>query len=105
MCTALRVRCRYYTADITRCFPACASTGWGAAERDVYQAVLDSQMVALEAITPGAAWSDVDRTVRMLCTLRCAAGARCAVKCGAVHPASLHAHACMHMHACTWPAG
>ncbi len=47
----------YYGADVTRTFPA--NGRFTAAQREVYEIVLDAQTAAIEAIAPGVAFDDV----------------------------------------------
>jgi len=55
----------YYAGDITRSFPASGS--FSAAERDVYQAVLEAQNAAIDDIEPELGFDELhDRTVRRL---------------------------------------
>lgn len=55
----------YYAGDITRSFPASGS--FSAAERDVYQAVLEAQNAAIEDVEPELGFDELhDRTVRRL---------------------------------------
>jgi Xaa-Pro dipeptidase len=53
-----------YTADITRTFPA--SGTFTPQQRDIYTVVLDMQQHALDALKPGIAWADVQRSTRLL---------------------------------------
>ncbi|HEY6331321.1 MAG TPA: aminopeptidase P N-terminal domain-containing protein [Blastocatellia bacterium] len=55
----------YYTADVTRTLPA--SGRFSAAQKDVYQIVLDAQLSAIDAVKPGASFMEPhDRAVRIL---------------------------------------
>lgn len=54
---------RYYTADITRCFPAAGQ--WTPAAAEVYSAVLAVQSTALAMMKPGAVFADIDKAVRL----------------------------------------
>jgi Xaa-Pro aminopeptidase len=54
-----------YAADVSRTFPV--SRRFTAAQRDIYQLVLDAQLAALEAIAPGATLEQLhDRAVQVL---------------------------------------
>jgi hypothetical protein len=55
---------RCYTADITRTFPANGT--FTPQQRDIYDLVLDMQLAALDAVKPGVAWADVQRSTRLL---------------------------------------
>ncbi len=56
-----------YASDITRTFPANGT--FTAAQRAVYQVVLDAQLAAIAQIKPGNCWNDVhDAAVRSLTT-------------------------------------
>jgi Xaa-Pro aminopeptidase len=49
-----------YCADVTRTFPTGAR--FTAAQRDLYQTVLDAQLAAVEAVRPGTTLEEVHRT-------------------------------------------
>jgi len=54
-----------YASDITRTFPV--NGRFGAAQREVYELVLQSQRAAMEAVRPGRAWNEPhDAAVKVL---------------------------------------
>jgi Xaa-Pro aminopeptidase len=54
-----------YASDITRTFPV--NGRFSAAQREVYELVLDSQRAAMEAVRPGRAWNEPhDAAVKVL---------------------------------------
>ena len=54
-----------YASDITRTFPV--SGRFSAAQREVYEIVLDAQRAAIETVRPGAAWNEPhDAAVKVL---------------------------------------
>ena len=56
---------RYYAADITRSWPV--SGKFSPVQRDVYQAVLDAQIAAVDDVAPGLAYNELqDRALRRL---------------------------------------
>jgi len=59
--------CDHYAADITRTFPV--SGEFSAAQKQLYQLVLDAQYAAIEQIQPGKPWNNAhDISVKVLTT-------------------------------------
>jgi len=59
--------CDHYAADITRTFPV--SGEFSAAQKQLYQLVLDAQYAAIEQIQPGKPWNNAhDVSVKVLTT-------------------------------------